>query len=85
MGPIKAKAALSDPFHILSVDPLRECINPQLVTEFVTHMGMIKTRAETGLTWRNQRRVGKMVRRARAMGLISPWTNRTRRALDEQR
>jgi len=43
----------------------------------VNQMGRIKTRAETGLTWKNQRKVGKLVRRARAMGLISQWTDRS--------
>lgn len=38
---------------------------------FINPVGKILTRAETGLTWKSQRRAGKLVRRARAMGVIS--------------
>jgi small subunit ribosomal protein S18 len=75
LGPRAAEARKSDPFHILSVNPIDEVLNDDLVRRYVTQMGKIKTRADTALTWKNQRRVGKMVRRARAMGLISRWTN----------
>jgi small subunit ribosomal protein S18 len=75
LGPSAPKARQSDPFHILSVNPLNEAINPDLVSSYLTQMGKIKTRAETGLTWKNQRRIGKMVRRARAMGLVSRWSD----------
>jgi len=43
---------------------------------FINPMGKIKGRNETGLTWKSQRLVGKMVRRARAMGVIPRWNNR---------
>ncbi|KAI5454467.1 hypothetical protein NCC49_003367 [Naganishia albida] len=75
LGPSSAHARRSDPFHILDVNPIAESLNHKLVSAYVTQMGKIKTRAETGLTWKNQRRVGKMVRRARAMGLVSRWDN----------
>lgn len=42
---------------------------------FLNPMGMIKSRAQTGLTWKSQRRVGKMIRRARHMGIIPKWSN----------
>ncbi|GHJ85482.1 hypothetical protein NliqN6_1884 [Naganishia liquefaciens] len=75
LGPSAPLAKRSDPFYILDVNPIDESTNHKLVSAYVTQMGKIKTRAETGLTWKNQRRVGKMVRRARAMGLISRWDN----------
>jgi small subunit ribosomal protein S18 len=46
-------------------------------------MGKIKSRAETGLTWKNQRRVGKMVRRARAMGLVSRWSDQVQKVAEK--
>ncbi|KAJ9128186.1 hypothetical protein QFC24_000478 [Naganishia onofrii] len=80
LGPPAPLAKRSDPFYILDVNPVDEAVNHRLVSAYVTQMGKIKTRAETGLTWKNQRRVGKMVRRARAMGLISRWDNNLSRA-----
>jgi ribosomal protein S18 len=80
LGPPAPIAKRSDPFYILDVNPIEEATNHRLVSAYVTQMGKIKTRAETGLTWKNQRRVGKMVRRARAMGLISRWDNNLSRA-----
>lgn len=75
LGPSAKASKLSDPFHILGVNPIDEAINTNVVQAYITQMGKIKSRAETGLTWKNQRRVGKMVRRARAMGLVSKWRN----------
>ena len=75
LGPSAPKSRQSDPFHILSVNPVGEAVNAELVGSYLTQMGKIKSRAETGLTWKNQRRVGKMVRRARAMGLVSRWSD----------
>lgn len=81
LGPSAALSKRSDPFYILDVNPVEEALNHKLVSAYVTQMGKIKTRAETSLTWKNQRRVGKMVRRARAMGLISRWDNTLSRDL----
>jgi small subunit ribosomal protein S18 len=75
LGPPAAEARKSDPFHILGINPIDEALNENLVQKYVTQMGKIKSRADTALTWKNQRRVGKMVRRARAMGLISRWND----------
>ena len=44
---------------------------------FVTHMGKIKRRSETQLTWKNQRRIGKAIRRAKMMGIIPVLSRRT--------
>ncbi|WVQ77824.1 ribosomal protein S18 [Cryptococcus sp. DSM 104548] len=76
LGPPKKIAAKLDPFHITKTNPLSHDLNPYYAYEFVNAMGKIKSRAETGLTWKSQRRVGKLVRRARAMGLVSRWVNR---------
>lgn len=45
-------------------------MNPALLSRFVTNMGKIMNRAQTRLTWKNQRKVGKAIRRARAMGVM---------------
>jgi len=76
LGPPNKIAKTIDPFHLSQTDPLDHIFNTGISRAFVNQMGRIKTRAETGLTWRNQRKVGKLVRRARAMGLISRWTDR---------
>jgi small subunit ribosomal protein S18 len=54
----------------LGVDPLQEASNDVLMSSFVTEMGKIKHRAETGLTTKSQRRLGKAIRRAKMMGVI---------------
>ena len=77
LGPPNKIAKQIDAFHLSSSDPLDHIFNPSMSRAFVNQMGRIKTRAETGLTWKNQRKVGKLVRRARAMGLISQWTDRS--------
>ncbi|GAA94309.1 uncharacterized protein L969DRAFT_90019 [Mixia osmundae IAM 14324] len=71
MGPKKADVHLSDPFMHLGINPLKEPTNPLLHSHYLTQVGKIQTRAATGLSWKSQRRMGKAVRRARAMGLIS--------------
>ena len=46
------------------------------MSEFVTRMGRIKKRNETRLTWKNQRKLGKAVRRAKMMGIIPVLSKR---------
>jgi ribosomal protein S18 len=76
MGPNRKKALKTDYFLNLpsadgkGVNPLNEYLNPTLLSHFVTNMGKIMGRAQTQLTWKNQRRLGKAVRRARSMGLM---------------
>ncbi|KAI0689089.1 hypothetical protein C8T65DRAFT_673698 [Cerioporus squamosus] len=43
---------------------------------FVTAMGKIRGRSETNLTWKNQRRMGKAIRRAKMMGIIPVLSKR---------
>ncbi|KAJ2138329.1 hypothetical protein IW136_003178 [Coemansia sp. RSA 678] len=64
-----------DPFVMLGVNPLVEYKNTVLLSHFVTDMGRIKPRYQTGLSAKMQRRVGQAIRRARSFGLI-PVTSR---------
>ncbi|KAH9248904.1 ribosomal protein S18 [Batrachochytrium salamandrivorans] len=57
----------------LNIDPIKEYKNIQMLAHFVTTIGHIKPRIETGLTPENQRKVGRAIKRARAMGLM-PYT-----------
>lgn len=76
MGPNRKKALKTDYFLNLPVadgkgiNPMNEYLNPELLSRFVTNMGKIMSRSQTQLTWKNQRRLGKAIRRARAMGLM---------------
>ncbi|WVQ79962.1 ribosomal protein S18 [Cryptococcus sp. DSM 104549] len=76
LGPPRKVAVRVDPFHITKTSPMDHDMNPYFAYQFVNSVGRIKSRADTGLTWKSQRRAGKLIRRARAMGLISQWTNR---------
>ena len=55
LGPGAAESRRGDWFYQLNIDPLDEATNPRLLSYFVTDMGKMKSRAETKLTWRNQR------------------------------
>lgn len=86
MGPNHQKALKTDYFRNIptadgkGINPLNEYLNPQLLSHFVTNMGKIMPRAQTQLTWKNQRRLGKAIRRARAMGLMpyfGDWSDTT--------
>jgi len=70
MGPNAKESRARDIFYQLDIDPLQECLNARLLSEFVTEMGKIKSRAQTGLTWRSQRRLTKAIKRAKMMGVI---------------
>ncbi|WWC89049.1 ribosomal protein S18 [Kwoniella dendrophila CBS 6074] len=75
LGPNKKIASKIDPFFISKINPLEHDLNPLFALSFVNPMGKIKSRAETGLTWNSQKKIGKLVRRSRSMGLISRWSN----------
>lgn len=76
LGPPAAEAKEKDLLHQLKLRPGHPSLhddsykNPVLLSSYVTEMGKIQKRSQTGLTWRSQREVGKAVRRARAMGLM---------------
>lgn len=76
LGPDARESRKTDLFYQLDIDPLAECENSALLSEFVTEMGRIKSRNQTKLTWRNQRRVGKAIRRAKMMGIIPMLSRR---------
>lgn len=70
LGPSAKVSRRKDAFHQLGIDPLRESFNPALLSNFVTDMGRVVSRAQTQLTWRSQRRLSKAIRRAKMMGII---------------
>lgn len=70
LGPGAAESRRNDFFYQLDIDPLDEAMNPQLLSYFVSDMGKIRSRADTKLTWRNQRRLTKAIRRAKMMGVM---------------
>ncbi|KIM21020.1 hypothetical protein M408DRAFT_117045 [Serendipita vermifera MAFF 305830] len=73
-APPRALAIRQDVFHQLDIDPLDEVLNCGLITSYATQMGRIQRRAESRLTWKSQRKMGKAIRRARAMGLIPAFS-----------
>jgi ribosomal protein S18 len=75
VGPKRHVARQTDVFHKRAIDPVRECTNHVLLSHFVTAMGRIKSRRETGLTTKSQRRLGKAIRRAKMMGVIPLLSN----------
>lgn len=70
LGPGSRVSHEQDPFIQLDIDPVREFENVGLLNHFMTRMGKIKTRLETKLSWRSQRKIGKAIRRAKAMSII---------------
>ncbi|KAI9269143.1 ribosomal protein S18 [Phascolomyces articulosus] len=60
-----------DPFEVLDLDPLNEYKNVRLLSYFVSDMGKILPREQTGVSAKNQRKLAKAIKRARAMGLMS--------------
>jgi len=70
LGPGATESRQNDWFHQLGIDPLDEATNPRLLSYFVTGMGKVKRRADTKLTWHNQRRLTKAIRRAKMMGVM---------------
>ncbi|KAH9966050.1 hypothetical protein BC827DRAFT_1265117 [Russula dissimulans] len=70
LGPGGAESRRNDWFYQLGIDPLDEATNPRLLSYFVSDLGKMKSRAETKLTWRSQRRLTKAVRRAKMMGVM---------------
>jgi len=73
LGPRKNEAVKSDPFVLSGTSPLDHAYNPHISLAFVNRLGRIKSRAETGLTWKSQRAMAKLVKRARLLGIISYW------------
>ncbi|KAI9490461.1 ribosomal protein S18 [Zychaea mexicana] len=59
-----------DPFEVLDLDPLHEYKNVRLLSYFVSDMGKILPREQTGVSAKNQRKLAKAIKRARAMGKL---------------
>lgn len=70
VAPTSREARGRDVFHQLDLDPLSLATYPMIMSHFVTEMGLIKPRTQTGLTVKSHRRLGKAIRRARMMGVI---------------
>ncbi|KAJ3414575.1 hypothetical protein HDV05_006314 [Chytridiales sp. JEL 0842] len=68
------KAKESEPkvdiFKVLGMNPLDHYKNVKLLSHFVTRMGHIKPRYETGLSLESQRKLTKAIKRAQNMGLM---------------
>ncbi|GJJ70725.1 small subunit ribosomal protein S18 [Entomortierella parvispora] len=73
-GPTKFDAPPKpvDELKILKLNPVVEYKNAALLSHYVSPLGRILSREQTGLSAKNQRRVTKAIRRARAMCIISP-------------
>ncbi|KAJ4478285.1 hypothetical protein J3R30DRAFT_3480341 [Lentinula aciculospora] len=70
VGPSRREAQHMDPFYRLGVDPLKQAMNPAMLIPFVSEMGKVYGRNVTSLTKKNQRRIGKAIRRAKMMGIL---------------
>ncbi|CAK4003995.1 ribosomal S18 [Lecanosticta acicola] len=60
----------------LRINPIHHYKNFSMMSEYMTEMGRIKHRNETGLRPVNQRRMAKAIRRAVGTGLLMPGTHR---------
>ncbi|KAL2844320.1 ribosomal protein S18 [Aspergillus pseudoustus] len=60
----------TDVFDTLQLNPLDQYKNFSMMSEYMTHLGRIKHRSETGLRGVNQRKLAKAVRRAIGLGLM---------------
>ncbi|ORY26321.1 hypothetical protein BCR39DRAFT_589706 [Naematelia encephala] len=75
LGPPKRLAKQIDPFILTGSKPIEHIYNPSFMGAFLNPLGRLRSRAETGLTWKSQKGVARAVRRARCMGIISYWTD----------
>jgi len=78
VAPSTREARYNDVFHQLNIDPLKEVLNVELLSAFVTDTGRILNRKDTRLTSKSQRKLGKAIRRAKMMGLMPRLGNRNR-------
>ncbi|KAL2866372.1 mitochondrial 37S ribosomal protein bS18m [Aspergillus lucknowensis] len=60
----------TDAFDALKLNPLDLYKNFSIMSEYMTQMGRIKHRKETGLSGVNQRKIAKAIRRAVGLGLM---------------
>ncbi|CCG82028.1 37S ribosomal protein rsm18,mitochondrial [Taphrina deformans PYCC 5710] len=64
------QSQITDKFEEYSVNPMDEYKSFNLLSQFTTELGRIRTREQTGLSTKNQRRLGKAIRRARALSIL---------------
>ncbi|KIY67932.1 hypothetical protein CYLTODRAFT_396143 [Cylindrobasidium torrendii FP15055 ss-10] len=76
VGPAYKDAVTLDAFHQLELDPMDFAATPTVLNKFMTTMGKIEPRFVTNLTRKNQRRLGKAIRRSRMMGIIPSFSLR---------
>lgn len=76
LGPEKKDAVQQDLLYIHGLNPGKPSLhddsykNAPIISAFMSEMGKILPRAQTGLTRKSQRSIGKAIRRARAIGLL---------------
>ncbi|ODQ50129.1 ribosomal protein S18 [Saitoella complicata NRRL Y-17804] len=63
-----------DRIEALGVNPEKEWKNPFLLNAFVTEMGRIRPASDTGISAKNQRRVARAIKRARAFGVMPVYS-----------
>lgn len=64
------RARIKDKFEKYQISPIDEYTSHDMMSEFVSDLGRIMKREQTGLSAKNQRKLGKAVRRARALSLL---------------
>lgn len=69
------EASIVDKFHQLQIKPLDQYKSYNLLSEYITDLGRIRPRIQTGLSAKNQRVLARTVRRARALSLL-PTTSK---------
>ncbi|KAI6047446.1 hypothetical protein EDC04DRAFT_622721 [Pisolithus marmoratus] len=75
VAPGSREARERDALRHFGIDPLYETSNTTLLASFITEMGKTKSRIETKLTTKTQRRLGKAIRRAKMMGVLPQLSN----------
>ncbi|EIM20117.1 hypothetical protein WALSEDRAFT_65698 [Wallemia mellicola CBS 633.66] len=71
----------SAPEGVKLPDLNRLSLSPNAMSVFLTSMGKIQSRRKTGLSWKEQRKLGKAVRRARQSGLLNTFAVGSNRKL----
>ncbi|KAJ5815325.1 Ribosomal protein S18 [Penicillium riverlandense] len=66
----KRHSPSKDAFDALNLNPLDLYKNFSIMSEYISPLGRIKHRSETGLRPVNQRKIAKAIRRARGLGLM---------------
>ncbi|KAL1961825.1 hypothetical protein VTN77DRAFT_994 [Rasamsonia byssochlamydoides] len=67
---MKRQSPSQDAFDALNINPLHQYKNFAIMSEYMTPMGRIKHRSQTGLRPVNQRKIAKAIRRAIGIGLM---------------